>query len=83
MKRQRIIVLIDSGSTHNFINYKLAKLLNWFVYAAREFQVVITNGGTINCLGKCNKINLNMGVYLLGSPMIPIKMDGVDVVLGV
>jgi hypothetical protein len=60
-KRKKVIVLIDSGSTHNSIHYKLAKDLNFFVYPAPEFQVMIADGGTINCLGKCNKINLTMG----------------------
>jgi hypothetical protein len=75
-------MLIDSGSTHNFINYKLAKDLN-FVFPAPEFQVMIADGGTINCSGKCHSIKLNMGEYLLDSPMISIQMGGVDVVLGV
>jgi hypothetical protein len=61
IKKKRVIVLIDSGSTHNFIHYKLAKALNCFVYPAPEFQVMIADGGTINCSRKCNNINLTMG----------------------
>jgi hypothetical protein len=75
--------LIDSASTHNFINYKLTKDLNFFVYPTPEFQVMIADGGTINCSGKCHSINLNMGEYFLDSPMISIQMGGVDVVSGV
>jgi hypothetical protein len=37
----------------------------------------------INCSGKCNKINLTMGEYVMNSPMIAIPMGGVDVVLGI
>jgi hypothetical protein len=83
IKKKKVIVLIDSSSTHNFIHYKLAKDLNCFVYPALEFQVMIVDGGTINCLGKCNKINLTMGEYVMNSPMISIPMGGVDVVLGI
>jgi hypothetical protein len=83
IKKKKVIVLIYYGSTHNFIHYKLAKALNCFVYPAPEFQVMIANGGTINCLEKCNKINLTMGEYLMNSPMISIPMGGVDVVLGI
>jgi hypothetical protein len=61
IKKKKVIVLIDSGSTHNFIHYKLAKVLNFFVYLVPKFQVMITDGETINCLGKCNKINITMG----------------------
>jgi hypothetical protein len=49
IKKKKVIVLIDFGSTHNFIHYKLAKALNFFVYPVPEFQVMIADGGTINC----------------------------------
>jgi hypothetical protein len=44
---------------------------------------MIADGGTINCSGKCNKINLTMGEYVMNSPMISIPMGGADVVLGI
>jgi carbamoylphosphate synthase small subunit len=83
IKNKKVVVLIDSGSTHNFIHYKLAKALNFFVYPAPKFQVMIADGGTINCSGKCNKINLTMGEYVMNIPMIYIPMGGVDFILGV
>ena len=51
-KIKKVIVVIDLGSTHNFIHCKVAKDLNCFVYPTLEFQVMIIDGGTINCLGK-------------------------------
>jgi hypothetical protein len=83
IKKKKLIVLIDSGSTHNFIHYKLAKALNCFVYPTPKFQVMIADGGTINCSGKCDKINITMGEYVMNSSMIAIPMGGVDVVLGI
>jgi hypothetical protein len=76
-------VLIDYGNTHKFINYKLTKYLNCFVFQAPKFQVMIADRGTVNCFGKCHSSNLNIGEYLLDLPMISIQMGGVDVVLGV
>lgn len=70
-------------STHNFINYKLAELINFFIYPSPKFQVMIADGGTINCLGNCHNIKLNMGEYLLVSLMIEIQMGGGYVVLRV
>jgi hypothetical protein len=61
IKKKKVIMLIDSGSTHNFIHYKLAKVLICFIYPTLEFQVMIADGGTINCLEKFHKINLTMG----------------------
>ena len=83
IKKRKVTVLIDCGSTHNFIHCKLAKALNCFIYPTLEFQVMIANGGTINCSGKCHKITLTMGEYVLNSLMLAIPMGGVDVVLGV
>ena len=83
IKNKKVTVLIDYCSSHNFIHCKLAKVLNWFVYPAPEFQVMIADGGTINCLGKCHNINMAMEEYVLNSPMISIPMGGADFVLGV
>jgi hypothetical protein len=82
-KIKKVTMLIDFGSTHNFINYKLAKDLNFFVFPTSYFQVMITYGGTINCYGKCHSIKLDIGEHLLDSPMISIQMGGADFVLGV
>ena len=76
-------MLIDPGSTHNFIHCKVAKELNCFLYPAPQFKVMVANGGTINFSGKCHNIKLAMGEYVLNSPIISIPMGGVDVVLGV
>ena len=69
-KKKKVIVLIDSGSTNNFIHCKLAKVINCFIYPAPQFQVMIADGGTINCSGKCHNINLTMGEYVLNSHMM-------------
>ena len=76
-------MLIDSSSSDNLIHFKLTKVLNCFVYLAPEFQVMIADGGTINCSGKCHNINLDMGESVLNTPMISIPMGGANVVLGV
>ena len=83
IKNKNLTLLIDSGNTHNFIYYKLSKILNCFVYPAPEFQFMIADGGTINCLGKFHNINLVMGEYVLNSPIIDIPMGDDYVVLGV
>jgi len=83
IKNKRVIVLMDSGSTHNFIHCKIAKELNCLLYPAPECQVMVASGGNINFSGKYHNIKLSMGEYVLNSPMLSIPMGGVDVVLGV
>eukprot|EP00253_Pinus_taeda_P033987 PITA_33987 len=83
INKKKVIVLIDSRSTHNFIHCKVAKELNCFLYPSTECQVMVANGGMINCSGKCHNIKIFMGEYALTSPMLSIPMGGADVVLGV
>eukprot|EP00253_Pinus_taeda_P014715 PITA_14715 len=83
IKNKKVIVLIDSGSTHNFIHYNIAKELNCFLYPTPECQVMVASGETINCSGKCHNIKLSMGEYVLNSPMLSIPMGGANFVLGV
>jgi hypothetical protein len=83
IKKKKVTMLIDYGSTHYFIDCKLAKLLNCFIYPTPEFQVMITHAGTINCPRKWHSIKLTMGECLLDSPIIAIKMGGVNIILGV
>jgi hypothetical protein len=83
IKNNKVIGVIDYGSTHYFINCKLSKLLNLFIYPTPQFQVMIVNQGTINYSRKCHSIKLTMGEYLLDIPMITIQMGDVDVVLWV
>eukprot|EP00253_Pinus_taeda_P032507 PITA_32507 len=83
IKKKKVIMLIDLGSTHNFIHSEIVKELNYFLYLALECQVMVANGGTINCYEKCHNIKLSMRKYVLNSPMLSIPMGGADVVLGV
>ena len=83
IKKKTVIVLIDSGSTHNFIHCKIVKELNFFLYPALECQVMAASGGTINFSRKCYNIKLSLGEYVLNRTMLSILMGGADVVLGV
>lgn len=40
MKNENITILVDSGSTHNFVDINLAKQLNFFVYLVRRDLMV-------------------------------------------
>ena len=65
IKKQRVIVLIDSRRTHNFIDKILAESLNCFLYPRTNIQVLVANGGSIDYGGKCHNIKISMGEYNL------------------
>lgn len=83
IKKKNVIVMIGSGSTHNFIHCKIAKKLNLFLYLALKCQMMVANGGIIYFSRNCHNIKLTIGEYALNSPMISIPKGGADVVLGV
>ena len=83
IKKKKVIVLIDSRSTHNFIHCKVEKELSFFLCPTLECQVMVANWGTTNFSRKCHNIKLSMGGCVLTSPMLSIPMGGVDVVLRV
>ena len=83
IKKKKVIVLIDSVSTHNFIHCKIAKELNCFLYLKPGCRVMVAKLGTINFSGKCHNIKLTMGEYVLNIPILSTPMTGFDVVLRV
>ncbi|PNY06856.1 retrotransposon-related protein [Trifolium pratense] len=47
--KQNLQVLIDSGSTHNFIQDHVAKSLGLILEPTQAFQVLVGNGEELNC----------------------------------
>eukprot|EP00253_Pinus_taeda_P028301 PITA_28301 len=81
IKHRSVVVLIDSGSTHNFIHQKVTETVHCFVRAVSNFQVQIADGGTMKCEGHCENVKLQMGDYHLKTHMFAIHMGGCDIVL--
>jgi hypothetical protein len=46
-------VLVDNGSTPNFIHKRVAEETHCFVHSVHNFQIVITDGGMMKCGGRC------------------------------
>lgn len=78
-----LICLIDSGSTHNFINEKVAESLKLLAEPTRPFNVKVANGDPLQCSGKFR----NTPALLQGIPFsitfYSLPLMGLDVVLGV
>ena len=83
IKYHQLVVLIDNGSTHNFINQSKVVALHIFIHPINNFQVLIANGGTMKCGGRCENVKLQMGDYQLKTHMFAIDMGSFDIVLGV
>jgi hypothetical protein len=43
IKNKKFIILVDSGSTHNFIHRHIAQEVNCYICAVNNFQIMIAN----------------------------------------
>jgi hypothetical protein len=58
IKHRKVIILVDSGSTHNFIHCRIAQETNCYIRAVNNFQIMIVNGGSMKCGGSCENVHL-------------------------
>jgi hypothetical protein len=82
IKHRKVIILVDSGSTHNFIHRCIAQEINCYIHAINNFQIMIANGGSMKCGGRCENVCLQIGDYHLKSHMFAIDSGGCAIVLG-
>jgi hypothetical protein len=82
VKKTKVIVLIYSGSSHNFRDTKISIQLNIFIYPTSEFQVSISRDRTTSCDGKFHEVEVYINEYKLKSPMYAMPIIGVDILLG-
>jgi hypothetical protein len=82
IKHRKVIILVDSGSTHNFIHRCIAQEAHCYIHAVENFQIMIANGGSMKCGGSCENVRLQISDYHLKSHMFVIDMGGCDIMLG-
>jgi len=83
IKHRKVIILVDSGSTHNFIHRCIAQETHCYIHVVNNFQIMIANGGSMKFGGHCENVSLQIGDYHLKFHMFAIDMGGCDIMLGV
>lgn len=78
-----IVVLIDSGSTHNFINTRLANTLQLPVQPTAAFSVKVANGEKVTCQGRHGKVPVIIQGVPFKLTLYSLPITGLDVVLGI
>ena len=63
IKHQKVIILVDSGITHNFIHRRMAQETHCYIHAINNFQIMIANGGSMKCGGCCENVCLQISQY--------------------
>jgi len=58
-----MVILVDSGSTHNVMQDKVAKFLGLHVQATHSFSVMVGNGEEIRCDSYCPNVGIKIDCH--------------------
>lgn len=53
---KELTILVDGGSTHNFIQDRLVKYLGLQATQSKQFNILVGNGDSIKCNGVCTNV---------------------------
>jgi hypothetical protein len=79
---QKTAVLLDTGSTHNFMDETLAKTLKLPIDMESNFGVRVANGQVIRTLGECKEVKFKMQGLHLKLTFNLLELGGCGIVLG-
>lgn len=79
----QVTTLVDSGSSHNIIQPRVAEFLKLPIEAFTPFSITVGNGQAIHCQGFCKAVPIILAGELFHIPMFVLPIHGADVVLGV
>ncbi|XP_031278388.1 uncharacterized protein LOC116136865 [Pistacia vera] len=79
---QEVIILIDSGASHNFISREFVKKLAIAVERTQAFGVRVGDGYKVRCEGECKAVRLEVQRVQIIQDFFPFDMSSADVVLG-
>lgn len=83
IQKHTLVVLINSGSTYNFINEKTARASNLFLTPIRPFNIKVADDSPLRCIGKYEKVPVTIGDATFSITMYSLALMGLDMVLDV
>lgn len=83
IKGREVVVLIDSGSSHNFIDQQLVKKIGWPLDDSQIFDIMIGDGSLLKSRLVCLEVPLQINTYTYISNILCLPLCGCDIVLGI
>jgi hypothetical protein len=78
-----LLVLIDSGASHNFISPKVTKALGLEVTPINGRGIRLGDGHKVMTTGVCKGVRLKVGIIEIKIDAMVLELGGLDMVLGV
>ncbi|XP_026399465.1 uncharacterized protein LOC113295338 [Papaver somniferum] len=82
IKKQKISILTDTGSTHNFIDCALVKSLKCQIEQTTPMLVTVDNGDKTVSTGVCSQLHWSMQGHKFSEDLRMLPLGGCDMVLG-
>ncbi|WMV55561.1 hypothetical protein MTR67_048946 [Solanum verrucosum] len=79
----KVLMLVDSGSTNNFVAEEIVTKLGLAVQYIPTFGVQIGNGEIIKCNKVCHDLSLEVSNLVIKHNFFPFSFGGADMVLGI
>lgn len=83
MMGRDVVVLIDSGATHNFVSKDLVQELKLSTDKTRGYSVLTAGGVTFTGAGRCSELELELPRCTVTSSFLPLELGSADVILGI
>jgi len=78
-----LTILIDSGSTHNFLDVKFAASLGFKPLQGEEISVRVANGQKVFSPGSCKAVSIKLQGFSFQTDLFILSLVGCDMVLGI
>ncbi|XP_077232412.1 uncharacterized protein LOC143869736 [Tasmannia lanceolata] len=82
LSRLPLVILIDSGSTHNFLDATIVKRAGLKISNIGKIDVVVANGEKLSSLGMCSRVQINIQDKKITTDFYVLSLGGCDAVLG-
>ncbi|RWW51561.1 hypothetical protein BHE74_00042090 [Ensete ventricosum] len=83
LEQQPIIVLIDMGSTNNFLNSKVTTRMALQIEGCNKFDVKVANGRILNCDQRCPQVKLLLQDQEVIADFFLLPIDDYEAMLGI
>lgn len=77
-----ILILDDSGSTHSFLNSRIASQMQGFTVLPKEIRVAVANGETLSCQSQMLSAEWSMQDCVFSCDLKLILLHCYDLILG-
>ncbi|KAF5475612.1 hypothetical protein F2P56_007404, partial [Juglans regia] len=78
-----VLILVDTGSTHNFLDPSIVTKANLPINSQSKLQVQVANGAVVETLGSCDEIDTRIQGVCFKPSYFVLPLAGCDGVLGI